>query len=188
MEGLEPPLFSGDSFHKEDTRASLEFASFWQRAAAVIIDSFILIVLSGVVYLLCSLILGASIDPGQFIRAMMWGDANSMAMAAKGPALDLILFSSLASFVMYWLYNAGFESSIRQATPGKSLLRIIVTDLAGNRISFGTATGRCLGKLLSAAIFFIGFLMAAFTNHKQALHDRIAGTIVVRNPNIIERF
>ena len=59
-------------------------------------------------------------------------------------------------------------------------LGIQVTDLEGNRISFGKALGRNLAKIISALIFYIGFIMAAFTAKKQALHDMIAGTLVVK--------
>ena len=55
-----------------------------------------------------------------------------------------------------------------------------VTDLAGNRISFLRATGRYFAKIISALILFIGFIMVAFTEKKQGLHDMIAGTLVVR--------
>ena len=57
---------------------------------------------------------------------------------------------------------------------------IIVTDEAGNRISFGKATGRHFGKILSALILYIGYIMIAFTGKKQGLHDILAGTLVVK--------
>jgi uncharacterized RDD family membrane protein YckC len=78
-----------------------------------------------------------------------------------------------------WLYFAGMESSERQATLGKMALGIVVTDLDGNRISFARATLRYFAKIISALILMIGFLMAAFTQRKQALHDMIAGTLVL---------
>jgi uncharacterized RDD family membrane protein YckC len=78
-----------------------------------------------------------------------------------------------------WLYFAKLESSARQATIGKRALGIAVTDLAGRRISFGRATGRYFAKFLSS-VAAIGFLMAGFTARKQALHDMIAGCLVVR--------
>jgi uncharacterized RDD family membrane protein YckC len=54
-----------------------------------------------------------------------------------------------------------------------------VTDLAGKMISFGRATGRLISKIFSAIIIYIGFIMIAFTDKKQGLHDMIAGTLVV---------
>jgi uncharacterized RDD family membrane protein YckC len=55
-----------------------------------------------------------------------------------------------------------------------------VTDLYGNRISFERATGRHFAKILSAMILCIGYLMVAFTERKQGLHDLLAGTLVRR--------
>ena len=79
-----------------------------------------------------------------------------------------------------WLYFALMESSSRQATVGKMALGIVVTDMEGNRIGFGRATGRYFAKFISALILLIGFIMAGFTEKKQALHDIIVNTLVVR--------
>lgn len=87
--------------------------------------------------------------------------------------------SSSVTTIIGWLYFAGMESSSRQATLGKSLLGIYVTDVDGNQISFLRATGRYFAKILSAIILLIGFIMAAFTARKQALHDMIASTLVL---------
>lgn len=86
----------------------------------------------------------------------------------------------LLFFCSAWLYKALLESSAWQATLGKKLFSIKVTDLDGNRIGFGRATGRFFAQLLSQISFTIGYLMAAFTERRQALHDMIAGTIVVK--------
>lgn len=98
----------------------------------------------------------------------------AMALQSQEPA------SSLAQFAMWWLYKSLMESGPRQATLGKLALGIKVTDLNGARISFGRATGRFFASLLSMLILCIGLLMAAFTHRKRALHDFIAGTLVVR--------
>jgi len=79
-----------------------------------------------------------------------------------------------------WLYDAGMTASSRQGTLGKMVFGMKVTDLNGGRISFGRATGRFLAKILSGMILNIGYIMAGFTERKQALHDMIAGTLVVR--------
>jgi uncharacterized RDD family membrane protein YckC len=79
-----------------------------------------------------------------------------------------------------WLYEALMESSAKQATLGKMLLGLMVTDEAGNRISFARASGRHFAKYISSFTLFIGYIMAGFTAKKQALHDMIAGTLVVR--------
>ena len=76
---------------------------------------------------------------------------------------------------------SSMESSRRQATLGKMALGIRVTDLDGRRVSFARASGRWFGKILSSLIFGIGYLMVAFTEKKQGLHDMIAGTRVMRS-------
>ena len=78
-----------------------------------------------------------------------------------------------------WLYYAVMESSHRQGTVGKIALGIKVTDMDGNRIRFSKATGRFFGQVLSAFILGIGYLMAAFSEKKQSLHDRLAGCLVL---------
>jgi len=62
---------------------------------------------------------------------------------------------------------------------GKLTLGIVVTDEDGNRINFGRATGRHFAKMISFLILLIGFMMAGWTKKKQALHDKIAGTLVL---------
>ena len=80
-----------------------------------------------------------------------------------------------------WIYEATLESSSKQATVGKMVLGLKVTDEHGNRISFARASARFFSKILSRMTLFIGYIMAGFTARKQALHDIIAGTLVVRS-------
>ena len=83
--------------------------------------------------------------------------------------------------MVWWLYFALMESSPHQGTLGKLALGLKVTDLNGDGpISFGRATGRHFSKILSVVILGIGFIMAGFTARKQALHDLIAGCLVLR--------
>jgi uncharacterized RDD family membrane protein YckC len=84
------------------------------------------------------------------------------------------------STIVGWLYFAVMESSARQATFGKSLLGLTVTNTQGQRISFLRATGRHFAKILSAIILFIGFIMVAFDSRKQGLHDKLADTLVIQ--------
>jgi uncharacterized RDD family membrane protein YckC len=95
--------------------------------------------------------------------------------------LSMLVFGAggLAFVFLPWVYEAVMLSSERQATIGKILLGIVVTDIEGQRISFVRATGRHFAKYLSALLLGIGFLMAAFTRRKQALHDLVADTLVV---------
>ncbi len=90
----------------------------------------------------------------------------------------IILFT--VHTIVNWLYFALQESSKSGATLGKKLCRIKVINQNLQQISFGTATGRYLGKLLSSFIFGIGYLIPLFRkNDNKALHDIIANTTVV---------
>ncbi len=82
--------------------------------------------------------------------------------------------------ILGWLYYAYMESSHRQATFGKMVMKIKVTDEEGNRVTFARATGRHFAKILSALIIMIGYLMVLWTKKKQGLHDILAKTLVVR--------
>ena len=84
------------------------------------------------------------------------------------------------AFLVQWLYEALLTSSSWQATVGKRVLDLKVTDEGGNPISFEHATGRFFAKVLSGLTLGIGFLMVAFTARKQGLHDIIAGTLVMK--------
>jgi len=95
-----------------------------------------------------------------------------LALLGGGVTLILVLFGS-------WLYEAFMESSSYQATLGKMIFGMKVTDLNGNRISFERATGRHFAKILSS-ILGIGYIMVGFTERKQGLHDLLAGTLVLR--------
>lgn len=81
--------------------------------------------------------------------------------------------------IIFILYFAVFEGSWRQATPGKMLMGIFVTDLNGKRLSYSRALGRSIGRILSMIICFVGFLVALFNARSQALHDLLADTLVL---------
>lgn len=101
----------------------------------------------------------------------------------EGPLAALIGLGIFAWILVItvgnWLYHTWMESSRYQATLGKMALGIVVTDMYGNRISFARANGRFFGKIVSGMIMNIGYLMAAFTEKKQALHDMLASCLVV---------
>jgi len=82
--------------------------------------------------------------------------------------------------IIPWPYFTIAESSKWQATLGKKLVGIIVTDVNGNRITFGRANARYWSKFISAVLLYIGFIMVAATRRKQALHDLCASTLVVK--------
>src|SRR5690606_17022154 len=86
---------------------------------------------------------------------------------------------TLLYYVAAGLYYSLMESSRNQATLGKMALGIKVVDRGGDRLSFPHALGRWFAASLSYLTLYIGFLLAAFTQNKQALHDMVAGTQVV---------
>lgn len=135
----------------------MNFAGFWIRVLAYIID----IIPLAIIGVLLALVSGEPLI-----------DADPEAASAG--------FTDLIGLIVGIAYFVGFESSSYQATPGKMALGLIVTDSDGRRISPMRAAGRYFAKILSGLILLIGFIMVAFTERKQGLHDMIAGTLVVK--------
>lgn len=169
--------FCGENFDARVTRSGRrrrsetdEYAGFWMRFVAAFVDGFII----GIVMLIAIMILGGILIA---IEGPPNGNGNEI---GPGQVIFLILYYGI-SIAFPWLYSAFQESSESQATLGKRMMGIRVTDLEGNRISFGRASGRHFGKILSHFVCAIGYIMAAFTEKKQALHDMMASTLVVRN-------
>lgn len=150
--------------------AAIGYAGFWLRFVALIIDGLIIDVVLGIPFFM--FLGGAGI-----LRAIMAGNPPEDLV---GQFIGVVLLFALAASAAVWLYYALFESSSWQATPGKRALGLYVTDLAGQRVSFARASGRFFAKIISRLTLMIGFLMAGFTERKQALHDMIAGTLVLR--------
>jgi len=150
------------------------YAGFWMRFIASVIDG----VLLGIVNIIILVpFLG-------LVGLTAAARATDVDMENEGAGLMVALLSTyfismLAVVVAGWLYYALMESSARGATLGKMALGLRVTSLGGERIGFGRATGRYFGKFVSS-ILFIGYIMAAFTAQKQALHDMMAGCLVIR--------
>jgi uncharacterized RDD family membrane protein YckC len=149
-----------------------EYVGFWIRFLAYMIDSIVMSVALFIIVIPVAIILGIAGAAGA-----LSSDGVPNVEALEGP-LTLIWYAG--SIALQWLYEAFMTSSSKQATLGKMAMGVVVTDLAGNRISFGRATGRFFGKLLSGIILMIGYLMQPFTEKKQALHDILAGTLVVK--------
>ena len=107
-------------------------------------------------------------------------------MNGPNPVFPAMLVLSIATFVVVvlvlsWLYFAGMESSEHQGTLGKMALGLVVTDMNGLRISFARASGRFFAKIITGLVpLYIGYIMAGFTEKKQALHDMIASCLVLR--------
>jgi uncharacterized RDD family membrane protein YckC len=144
------------------------YAGFWRRLGAYLIDAILL----GIVTSILGSVLGMPMGMNA-VSVMMSGDPAAIAAAQSGGNLG-----NLLSILIGVGYFAGMESSSYQATLGKKVLGMVVTDLAGNRISLPRAIGRYFAKIVSAVILCIGFIMIAFTEKKQGLHDILAGTLV----------
>lgn len=140
------------------------YAGFWKRFAAYFIDEVIL----------------------SFVGIMMMvvvAGIVGIPMGLSGVDEDVIapliaVYFGIIHFLLNWLYYTILESSGRQATLGKMAMGIVVTDMDGGRISFARANGRFWSKILSGLFFSIGYIIAGFTERKQALHDLIAATLV----------
>jgi uncharacterized RDD family membrane protein YckC len=141
----------------QPTVRSVIYAGFWRRFAAAFVDGVLIWIVTFIVV---------------FAIAFVF----ELAAPRTGLGTGLATAAALAIGVLYYPL---LESSKAQATWGKRALGIMVTGLQGERISFWQALGRSLAKLISALLLCFGYLMAAFTSRKQALHDMMAGTLVV---------
>lgn len=146
--------------------AGVQFGGFWIRVIAVIIDS---------------VIIRVAVSPLKLI----FGGLGMAGVHTGLPVIPLAIFGGgmllIATVFAGWLYEALMESSSYQATLGKMIFGMKVTDLNGNRISFAQATGRHFAKILSGLLLCIGFIMVGFTERKQGLHDILAGTLVQKS-------
>lgn len=160
------------------TAPALPYAGFWLRFVAALIDGFILT--AGFAVIVAAVIVLALLaGVGSGLGGIHGGQDISEAFAALGVAA--VLLGIGIGFVGQWLYFAMSESSSHQATPGKRAMGIIVTDIAGRQTSFGRASGRHFAKIISGLIpFAIGYILAGFTEKKQAIHDMIADCLVLR--------
>ena len=127
------------------------YASFLQRVAATFIDT--------IIYKICTIVIQVCL---------------SFSGSADTSFLDTLV--ALGFWLFYFVYA---ESSPWQATLGKKIVGIKVTDLNGQRISFWRSLARDLAKNVSNLTFGIGYLMCIWTEQKQCLHDKIASCLVV---------
>jgi uncharacterized RDD family membrane protein YckC len=155
------------------------YAGLWLRFCAYFVDFCILLAIVG-----CS----------SFILFFLFGTPENGSES---------IFIIITIILITWLYNASFQSSEKQGTPGKILLGIKITDLNGNRISFGRATARYLLEygygnaivfifglyvdlkepgyaLICSIILLANYLILLFNEKKQCLHDMISGCLVIK--------
>ena len=140
------------------------YAGFWIRVVAAFLDT---------------LLLFSAAFP---VRMLLGSAITLIAMDSHFPTYEMLHVRRLAriamGIAMGWAYKAGFESSLYKVTLGKLAVGVRVTDLEGRRLSLMHATARYFSKIISIMTAGIGYVMAGFDSRKQALHDRIAGTLV----------
>lgn len=158
--------------------ASSNYASFGIRWVAQILDFIILYIINWIVItpILAAVGFGVASANDFDLESMSEGDM----IAAFTALMGALVAGSIALYVIRVLYGAFMESSKFQATIGKLAVGIKVTGTDGSRLTFVKALLRHIGKIVSGMIIFIGYIMAAFTEKKQALHDMIASSIVVK--------
>ncbi len=155
------------------------YAGFWLRFLAYLIDDLIISFLVTPLYFIIFLPLLATSLPVIEHYPYSSYDIPVIVISLILKLVAGIMLYCFLALVVTWLYYALTESSQMQATLGKMALGIVVTDLYGRRVSFGRASARFFGKILSD-IYYIGYILAGFTEKKQALHDIIAGCLVIK--------
>jgi len=154
---------------------------------------------------------GAPADPSTLRKAGFWLRAVALlvdlavvaALVAAGGMLVSVAvqvggwFSSTPEIALEWLEGSASTSlsvlidlcyftlfvGWRGRTPGKMLFRLRIIRVTGEDVGYGRAFVRWIGQILSVLLLGIGFLMIAFSRKKQGLHDKLAGTYVVRLPS-----
>ena len=153
------------------------YAGFWLRFAAYIIDYIIIYVVQSFVFIPILGVLGISFASKMDSMDNM-SDAESMGMAMGFAAV--MAATALLTTIIAILYWSIMESSKYQATVGKMALGLKVSDVDGQNLDFVKSLIRNVCKIISGMILGIGYIMAGFTERKQGLHDIIAGTLVVK--------
>lgn len=142
------------------------FAGFWRRVAAYFVDWTLLTIASYAILIPTSIVVTLASS-----RASSGGTSIAMILLTGVVYLVLIAFNIM--------YPAWMHASRYQATLGKMVVGIKVVRSDGERISLGRGVGRIFATILSSLILCIGYLMAAFTERKQCLHDMVCDTLVV---------
>ena len=152
------------------------YAGFWLRFVATLIDSVIMSCALGVLLIPLFLLTGME---AQIIEMVQHHGQPDPALIIG--LVAMILVFALVGVLVQWLYHAYLESGERQGTWGKQALGLYVTDLMGQPITFGRASGRFFAKIVTGMVpLGIGYIMAGFTERRQALHDMIASCLVLR--------
>jgi len=146
------------------------YGGFWIRFLAAFLDWFIVNLVTAPI---------AFIVAGTSIAAITHLGPNPPPEQVLPILIPMFFILIPVAVGISWLYEAITTSSGMEGTVGKRIVGVRVTDLSGCRIGFGRATGRHFAKIISNFLM-IGYIMAAFTEKKQGLHDMIAGTLVMK--------
>ena len=136
----------------------MEYAGFWIRAGASIVDSLI----TGVLGSIIGFLFGIGAPPG---------DSPEQILTAQGAASGVGFLIGMAYYVFF---NGKFG-----ATPGKMVCGIKIVTEEGMPIGYGRAFGRYFASILSGLLCGVGYLMVAFDDEILSLHDRICRTRVI---------
>ena len=150
-------------YDQNQSEGTYQYAAPIKRFAAMFIDGIVVGAVSFPFGLVLGLIVAAS---------MQGKDPEGIQVVAQ-------ILGNIVGILISWLYFALMESSPKSATLGKMALGLMVLDTDGYPISFGQATGRYFGKILSALPCYAGFIAAFFNEKKQTWHDSMANTVVV---------
>ena len=164
--------------------ANTEYASLWQRFWAFVIDFIILFFVGNVIGILLSFsvsLAGVPVKDDDIHTSLWMGSIGlfSGVWSLIHPELQSTT-SSIFGMIINWLYFTLFESCLQKATLGKQILNIYVTDSIEGKISFFQANVRYFAKFLSIVPLMIGYIFVLFTPQKQALHDKIADTFIIK--------
>jgi uncharacterized RDD family membrane protein YckC len=150
------------------------FASFGERAVAIILDGFILVIPIFLFSAIAIVVFGMGEEYMEDIQS-----SSLSSISAIVTKYNWIF--SLVQVVIVWTYEAVMYSSKWQATVGKRVMGLVVVDDQGNRLSFLNALGRAMVKSFSGIICYIGYFVMLFSEKHQTLHDSIAKTLVLKD-------
>jgi uncharacterized RDD family membrane protein YckC len=143
----------------------MEYAGFWIRFGASLLDGIILGVVNAII---------------RFVPLLALGIGAQKTGARLGRFSAAVLLLALIQYGVAITYEKFFVGKFG-ATPGKMACRLRVVTADGGRVGYGRAFGRYFAKLLSAITLCIGYLMVAFDKEEhRGLHDRICNTRVIK--------
>jgi uncharacterized RDD family membrane protein YckC len=152
------------------------YGGFWRRAMAFSIDKIILFFTS--LFILFIGVLSLTLSFLSHYRDMLPERFEELSITFVAVYLLTTVFISM----FYFTYFHGAAGQ----TPGKMIFGLRVVQPTGEQMTFGLAFLRWVGYIISAFVFYLGFVWIAFDKRKQGWHDKIAGTVVIRVRNIVD--